>query len=194
MPSSRWNCAAAPPSKSQAWRKPPPPISGACSHSSPAVRSVWPAIRSAESSPMPWPASWWKWVTRWISSDSSTRPIPTAHEGLFRGGTVRGLLATTRRNFRWPARLVILRQRIREGIANAPPRPRRDSKSRATGPAEAYSDLRRVQVREENWRAMQAYQPARFPGRITLFKAMAASDKVELARRLRLVRACRRRA
>jgi thioesterase domain-containing protein len=50
----------------------------------------------------------------------------------------------------------------------------------SSGPAEAYSDLRRIQVREENWRAMQIYQPSRFPGRITLFKAKSASDKVEL--------------
>jgi thioesterase domain-containing protein len=47
------------------------------------------------------------------------------------------------------------------------------------GPAEAHSDLRRVQVREENWRAMQDYRPRPFAGRITLFKAMTASDKVE---------------
>jgi thioesterase domain-containing protein/acyl carrier protein len=49
----------------------------------------------------------------------------------------------------------------------------------ASGPAEAYSDLRRVQVREENWRAMQAYQPGPFRGRITLFKTTTISDKVE---------------
>jgi thioesterase domain-containing protein len=47
------------------------------------------------------------------------------------------------------------------------------------GPAEAFSDLRRVQVREENWRAMQAYEPLIFPGRITLFKTTAISDKVK---------------
>ena len=59
------------------------------------------------------------------------------------------------------------------------PRPHGSRKATTLGPAEAYSDLRRVQVREENWRAMQLYQPTRFPGRITLFKAMTASDKVE---------------
>jgi thioesterase domain-containing protein len=53
------------------------------------------------------------------------------------------------------------------------------AESIVSGPAEAHSDLRRVQVREENWRAMQAYKPRPYGGRITLFKAMTASDKVE---------------
>ncbi len=51
--------------------------------------------------------------------------------------------------------------------------------AKSAGPAEPYSDLRRVQVREENWRAMQAYEPGSFNGRITLFKTSAISDKVE---------------
>jgi len=46
------------------------------------------------------------------------------------------------------------------------------------GPAEAHGDLRRVQVRQENWRAMQAYKPRPYPGAITLFKAAIQSDKV----------------
>lgn len=77
-------------------------------------------------------------------------------------------------------RISLLRQRIREGIETH--RTVRDEieKARNSGPAEAYSDLRRVQVREENWRSMQLYQPMRFSGRITLFKAMSASDKVDL--------------
>jgi thioesterase domain-containing protein/acyl carrier protein len=78
-----------------------------------------------------------------------------------------------------PARLSLLRQRIREGIETHRRVRTEIEAAKSTGPAEAYSDLRRVQVREENWRAMQAYQPARFPGKITLFKAMSASDKVE---------------
>ncbi len=49
----------------------------------------------------------------------------------------------------------------------------------ASGPAEPYSDLRRVQVREENWRAMQEHTPRLFDGKITLFKAEIGSDKVE---------------
>jgi len=48
-----------------------------------------------------------------------------------------------------------------------------------SGPAEPYSDLRRVQVRQDNWRAMQAYQPPAYQGRITLFKASGISDKLE---------------
>ena len=75
-------------------------------------------------------------------------------------------------------RISLLQQRIREGIATN--RQVREEILAATsaGPAAAYSDLRRIQVREENWRAMQNYQPARYPGRITLFKAMTASDKI----------------
>jgi amino acid adenylation domain-containing protein len=78
-----------------------------------------------------------------------------------------------------PARLERLRERIAEGIATH--RRVKDEVAAAMtgGPAEAHSDLRRVQLREENWRAMQAYRPSPFPGRVTLFKAMTASDKVE---------------
>ena len=47
------------------------------------------------------------------------------------------------------------------------------------GPAEPYSDMRRIQVREENWRAMRAYVPRPFAGRITLFKTTYISDKYE---------------
>jgi thioesterase domain-containing protein len=77
-------------------------------------------------------------------------------------------------------RLSLLRQRIREGAETHRRVSTEILEAQSSGPAEAYSDLRRVQVREENWRAMQAYQPARFPGRITLFKAITGSDKVEL--------------
>ena len=78
-----------------------------------------------------------------------------------------------------PARLERLRERIAEGIATNRRVKAEVAAAIETGPAEAHSDLRRVQVREENWRAMQAYRPRRFAGRITLFKAMTASDKVE---------------
>ena len=77
-------------------------------------------------------------------------------------------------------RLSLLRQRIHEGIETHRRVSAEILAAQSAGPAEAYSDLRRVQVREENWRAMKAYQPARFPGRITLFKAITGSDKVEL--------------
>ncbi len=76
-------------------------------------------------------------------------------------------------------RLSLLRRRIRDGVETHRRIRSEVLAAKSNGPAEAYSDLRRVQIREENWRAMQAYQPARFPGRITLFKATTASDKVE---------------
>jgi amino acid adenylation domain-containing protein len=78
-----------------------------------------------------------------------------------------------------PSRLERLRERIAEGIATNRRVKAEVAAALGSGPAEAHSDLRRVQVREENWRAMQAYRPRRFNGKITLFKAMTASDKVE---------------
>jgi len=78
-----------------------------------------------------------------------------------------------------PARLERLRERIAEGIATNRRVKAEVAAAFGGGPAEAHSDLRRVQVREENWRAMQEYRPRTFSGRITLFKAMTASDKVE---------------
>jgi len=78
-----------------------------------------------------------------------------------------------------PARLERLRERIAEGIATNRRVKAELAEAFGNGPAEAHSDLRRVQVREENWRAMQAYKPRRFHGKLTLFKAMSLSDKVE---------------
>ncbi len=80
----------------------------------------------------------------------------------------------------WFTRISLLGRRIWQGFATNHRVHKETVAAKTAGPAEAYSDLRRIQVREENWRAMQAYQPARFPGRITLFKAKSASDKVEL--------------
>jgi amino acid adenylation domain-containing protein len=75
-------------------------------------------------------------------------------------------------------RLGHLRARIGEGIRTHR-RVKAELAAAASGPADAYSDLRRVQVREENWRAMLAYQPRPFVGRITLFKTSHVNDKVE---------------
>ena len=77
------------------------------------------------------------------------------------------------------SRVKRVRARVREGI-HTKRRVKAELKaSTLKGPAEAYSDLRRVQVREENWRAMQAYQPGSYSGRITLFKTSSINDKVE---------------
>ncbi len=78
-----------------------------------------------------------------------------------------------------PAKLERLRERIAEGIAVHRQVKKEVAEAMTMGPAEAHSDLRRVQVREENWRAMQAYRPRPYAGAITLFKAMTPSDKVE---------------
>jgi aspartate racemase len=83
------------------------------------------------------------------------------------------------RDLPFSGRIGQLFDRIIEGI-HTNRRVRADLKEAAThGPAAAHSDIRRVQVREENWRAMQAYRPRPFGGRITLFKAIIDSDKVE---------------
>ncbi|WP_193212027.1 non-ribosomal peptide synthetase [Luteolibacter marinus] len=78
-----------------------------------------------------------------------------------------------------PAKLERLRERIAEGIGTHRRVKEEVAAAMSQGPAEAHSDLRRVQVREENWRAMEAYHPHPFPGAITLFKAQTPSDKVE---------------
>lgn len=78
-----------------------------------------------------------------------------------------------------PSKLERLRERVAEGIATHRRVKEEVAAAMNQGPAEAHSDLRRVQVREENWRAMQEYRPRPFAGRLTLFKAMTASDKVE---------------
>ncbi|MCW1926209.1 amino acid adenylation domain-containing protein [Luteolibacter arcticus] len=78
-----------------------------------------------------------------------------------------------------PAKLERLRERIAEGISVHRQVKKEVVEAMTMGPAEAHSDLRRVQVREENWRAMQAYKPRLYPGPITLFKALTPSDKVE---------------
>ncbi len=86
-----------------------------------------------------------------------------------------------RRNSHIPfgARLGLVRQRICEGVKTNRRIKAELHAAKTTGPAEAYSDMRRVQVREENWRAMQAYMPRPFAGRITLFKSTHVSDKYE---------------
>ncbi|MFT3990482.1 MAG: condensation domain-containing protein [Luteolibacter sp.] len=76
-------------------------------------------------------------------------------------------------------RVKLLLQRIVHGIKTNRRINAELKAARACGPAEPFSDLRRVQVREENWRAMLAYQPRLFKGRVTLFKTPLASDKVE---------------
>ena len=78
-----------------------------------------------------------------------------------------------------PAKLGRLRERVAEGIATHRRVKEEVAAAMTRGPAEAHSDLRRVQVREENWRAMQAHQPRHFAGAVTLFKAMTPCDKVE---------------
>ncbi len=76
-------------------------------------------------------------------------------------------------------RLFKLAARFAEGVATNRRVKKEERAAKSDGPAEAHGDLRRVQVRQENWRAMQAYKPRPFPGKITLFKAEDQSDKFE---------------
>jgi amino acid adenylation domain-containing protein len=78
-------------------------------------------------------------------------------------------------------RLKLLGARLSEGIRTHRRLKAEMQAAQRSGPAEPYSDLRRVQVRQTNWRAMQAYRPQPYQGRITLFKASAINDKVERA-------------
>ena len=77
------------------------------------------------------------------------------------------------------SRTIRVYQRFREGLQTKRRIQSEIKKAETSGPAESYSEVRRVQVREENWRAMQAYQPKSFKGRITLFKTSSVSDKFE---------------
>jgi amino acid adenylation domain-containing protein len=78
-------------------------------------------------------------------------------------------------------RLKLLKNRIYQGIQTHQQVRTGQRAAQLSGPASAYSDLRRVQVREENWRAMQHYKPRSYPGHITLFKATQINDKLERA-------------
>lgn len=84
-----------------------------------------------------------------------------------------------RRDVPFGRRLGMLRARIADGIHTHRTVRREIARATASGPGEAFSDLRRVQVREENWRAMQDFRPRRFAGRITLFKTNHPNDKIE---------------
>jgi amino acid adenylation domain-containing protein len=109
-----------------------------------------------------------------FDTDNPTAPIRNY-------GLAERLAVFWRRNKHIPfiPRLGLVRARISDGIQTNR-RIRAELKAaKSTGPAEAYSDMRRIQVREENWRAMQAYKPRPFAGKITLFKTTHISDKYE---------------
>lgn len=78
-----------------------------------------------------------------------------------------------------PHRIALVAKRIRDGIRTNRRVKNEILTARQTPLADPFSDLRRVQVREENWRAMQAHTPCKFKNRITLFKTSTLSDKVE---------------
>lgn len=78
-----------------------------------------------------------------------------------------------------PTRVVRLVKRVIEGLATNHRVHTEIRKAAAIGSAIAHDDLRRVQVHEENRRAMKAYRPRQFPGRVTLFKAITTSDKIQ---------------
>lgn len=77
-------------------------------------------------------------------------------------------------------RLSLLCKRMKDGIHTNRRIRAELNAARSSAPASAYSDIRRIQVREENWRAMQAYRPRPFAGQITLFKTTHINDKFEI--------------
>jgi thioesterase domain-containing protein len=78
-----------------------------------------------------------------------------------------------------PSRLIKLGARFIAGIQTNRQVRSGILRSEANGPAPAHSDLRRIQVRESNWKAMKAYSPETISARLTLFKAIIGSDKFE---------------
>ncbi len=109
-----------------------------------------------------------------FDTDNPTAPI--RHYGL---SERLGVFWRRNRDVPFGARVGRVRERICEGVQTNRRIKAELKAAKTTGPAEAYSDMRRIQVREENWRAMQAYKPRRFAGRITLFKTTHISDKYE---------------
>jgi amino acid adenylation domain-containing protein len=91
-----------------------------------------------------------------------------------------GIFWEANRDLSLPGRITALGHRIREGIQTHREVAKGQKDARLSGPAPAFTELRRIQVREENWRSMLAYRPGPFPGRITLFKTTHANDKFEL--------------
>lgn len=104
---------------------------------------------------------------------------PTAKQTLYSSAGRLAKFWQLHEQFNIPDRIALLRERIREGIKTNSRVRAEILEAQTAGPAPAYSDLRRIQVREENWRSMQLYQPPVFPGTITLFKAISGSDKIE---------------
>ena len=75
-------------------------------------------------------------------------------------------------------RLQSLAGRFREGVETNL-RVRSEVAAAASGPAEAHSELRGVQLREAHYQAMLAYRPRSYHGSVTLFRASEKSDKFE---------------
>ena len=83
-------------------------------------------------------------------------------------------------NLGWGEQWSRLAARMADGMATHD-RVKRELKEAAGMPGTApHSELRRVQVREAHYRAMLAYEPADYAGRVVLFKAMEESDKYDL--------------
>lgn len=76
-------------------------------------------------------------------------------------------------------RVIKLAARFADGIVSLQKTKKEEQAAASDGPAEAHGDLRRIQVRMENWRAMQEFQPRAFDGKIHLFKAKEQGDNIE---------------
>ncbi|MBK1882111.1 amino acid adenylation domain-containing protein [Luteolibacter pohnpeiensis] len=81
-------------------------------------------------------------------------------------------------NLTIPARLAKLIRRMVDGIETHWHVKSGQRKVRGIHTTEPHSEQRRIQVREENLRAMQSHHPRLFQGRIVLFRATTSSDKI----------------
>jgi amino acid adenylation domain-containing protein/FkbH-like protein len=75
-------------------------------------------------------------------------------------------------------RIQSLAVRFREGVGTNL-RVKAEVAAANSGPAEAHSELRGVQLREAHYQAMLAYTPKTYDGRVTLFRASKKSDKFD---------------
>jgi thioesterase domain-containing protein len=80
----------------------------------------------------------------------------------------------------WGEKFTRLAGRMADGLATHRRVKRELREAAGMAGTAPHSELRRVQVREAHYRAMLAYEPADYAGRVVLFKAIEESDKYDL--------------
>jgi thioesterase domain-containing protein len=80
------------------------------------------------------------------------------------------------------AKVSALSRRVGTGIVDRLCTEAEEALARSLPAAEKIARLRQVQLRKAHERAVEAYIPPRFPGKLTLFRAAIEGDKYEMAR------------